>query len=72
MTGETDDLFHARILPDHDLVLAVAVGADDLVAVLAPREVADLGARVDFLDEGASGRVPKLDGAISGAAAGGE
>ena len=51
MTSETDDLLHLGILPHHDLILAVAVSADDLVTVLTPREIADLASRVDFLDQ---------------------
>lgn len=36
MAGQGDDLLHAGIFPDHDLVLAVAVRANDLVRVFRP------------------------------------
>ena len=72
MTCETDHLFHTGILPDDYLILAVAMRADDLVAILAPCEVADLRASVDFLDQGTGGGVPEFDGAVCGATAGGE
>lgn len=68
MPGQTGNLLHARILPHHDLVLAVAVRAGDLIRVLAPCKVAHLGAGVDFFDEGARGCIPELDGAVCCAA----
>ena len=47
---ETRDLSHGGILPDHNLVLRIPVGGDDLVGILGPRKVADLGARVNLVD----------------------
>ena len=68
MAGQARDLRHAGVFPDHDLVLAIAVRADDLIAVLAPIEIADLRPCIDFLDHLARGRVPELDAAIGGSA----
>lgn len=42
-TGQRGELGHGGVLPDDDLVLAVAVRGDDLVHVLGPRYVAHLG-----------------------------
>ena len=64
MACETDHLLHAWVFPHHNLILAVAVRADDLIRVLRPCEIAYLGARVDFLDHGASVGVPELDAAV--------
>lgn len=72
MTGQGSNLLHARILPQHDLVLAVSVGTDKLVRVLGPRQVADLAAGVDLLDELALFRVPELDRSIGRSASRGE
>lgn len=72
VASQTDDLLHAGILPHHDLILAVTVRADDLVRVLAPGQIADLGTGVDFFNHLARGSVPEFNGTISGAAAGGE
>ena len=72
MPRQTDHLLHLRILPDDDLVLGVAVRADDLVAVAAPDQIAHLRSRVDFADHGAGKGVPELDATVGGAATGGE
>ena len=42
MSGEFDDLLHGGVLPDEDLVLAVAVGADQLTRVLGPGQITHL------------------------------
>lgn len=36
VSGERNDLLHVGVLPDHDLVLAVAMRGHNLVAVLGP------------------------------------
>lgn len=61
MSRERHHLAHARVLPHDDLVLAEPVRANDLIAVFAPRKIADLTPRVDFIDHGAGERVPELD-----------
>lgn len=66
VAGQGNNLLHARVLPDYDLVLTVAVGADDLVRVFGPGQVADLAARVHLLDKGASGCVPEFNRAVCG------
>ena len=43
VAGQGGQLRHAGLLPHDDLILAVAVGAHDLVDVLGPCQVADLG-----------------------------
>jgi len=51
MAGQRNDLLHAWILPDDDLVLTVSVGRDDLVAVLGPGEAADLATGIKTVDQ---------------------
>lgn len=65
VTSEGDDLLHARVLPNDDLVLAVAVGGNDLVRVLGPSKVTDLRASIDLICGNSTERVPELDTAIS-------
>ena len=72
MAGQAGHLGQARVLPHHDLVLAVAVRADQLVAVAAPGQVAHLAARVHLLHQLARARVPELDAPVRGAAAAGQ
>lgn len=36
------DLLHRRILPNHNFVLGIAVGGDNLVYTLGPSQIADL------------------------------
>ena len=50
MASQRHNLLHARILPNHNLVLAVSVGADDFVRVLRPGQIAHLAARADFFN----------------------
>lgn len=50
MAGETRDLRHGGIFPDHYLVLAVAVRGHDFIAVLGPGKIADLAPGVDLVD----------------------
>jgi len=51
VAGQRDDLLHAGVLPDDDLVLAVTVCGDNLVAVLGPSKVAHLTSGVQAVDE---------------------
>ena len=44
VADKSGQLAHGGVLPHHDLVLAVAVRAHNLVHILAPRQVADLAA----------------------------
>lgn len=48
---ERDNLAHAGILPDDDLVLAVAVRRDNLIAVARPGQVADLATRIQAAEK---------------------
>lgn len=72
MPRETHHLLHPRILPHDDLVLTIPVRANDLIGVLAPREVAHLRTRVYLFDHAPGTRVPELDAPVGGPAAGGE
>jgi len=65
-------LRHTGVFPDDNLILGIAMRGYDLVAVFRPGEIADLGARVDFLYALARGRIPKLDAAVCGATPRGE
>jgi len=51
VTSQGDNLLHARVLPNDDLVLAVTVRGNNLVAVLRPRKVAHLAAGIETVDE---------------------
>ena len=42
VAGQACDLGHAGILPQDDLILTVAVRADDFIAVLGPLQVTNL------------------------------
>lgn len=70
--GEFGYLGQAGIFPDEDLVLRVSVSAHELGTVLAPREIADLRARVDALHGLARERVPEADATVGCATAGGQ
>ena len=61
VAGERRVVREGGELPDADLVEGVAVGRDELVDGLGPGEGADLGARVDAVDEVARLRVPELE-----------
>jgi hypothetical protein len=51
VSGERNDLLHAGVLPDNDLVLGVAVCRDNFVAILRPCKIADLASGVQASDE---------------------
>lgn len=48
------------------------MGTDDLIRGLGPREVADLAAGINVLDQGARSGVPEFDGAVRSTTAGGK
>ena len=64
MPHQLGDLGQRGVAPDDDLVLGVAVGADQLVGPLGPGQVAHLGPRVHPLQELARQGVPEADGAV--------
>ncbi len=72
VASQLGHLDKARVLPEQNLVLGVAVGADELGRVLGPGEVADLGPGVDALHGLAGERVPEADATVRGAAARGQ
>ena len=57
-------LSHARVLPNHDLILGVSMGGDQLIRVLTPCQIANLGASVQLGNALARGRIPELDSSI--------
>src|ERR1700710_971901 len=61
VASQRNNLLHARVLPDDNLVLTVSVCADDLVRVLGPRKIAHLAAGVNLLDHRTRRRVPEFD-----------
>ena len=65
-------LRHAGVLPQAQLVLAEAMGAQQLLLVPTPLEGADLRVGVHAVEAGARLRVPELDAAVCRASAGGE
>ena len=67
---EAHDLRHAGVLPHDNLVLRVAVRADDLVGVLGPGQVADLRAGVDLVDDCSAHGIMEDYSSIGGSAAG--
>lgn len=69
VSGQRLDFLHRRELPQDDLVQAVAVGAHDLLRVLAEHQVAHLATRVHGMQRLQSVRVPEADVAILSAAA---
>lgn len=62
---ETGDLRHGGVLPDDNLVLAVAMRRYYFVGVLRPGNVAYLTARVDLVDHGPANRIVEDDSPIS-------
>lgn len=46
VSSQSGQLAHGRVLPDNDLILAIPVGAHNLIHVLAPQKIADLTACV--------------------------
>ena len=54
MPGESCDFIHAWVFPDINLILRIAVGANDLVDALTEHQIAHLGAHIHSLESGAS------------------
>ena len=65
MSGQTHNLLHLGVLPNNNLVLAIAVRTDNLVRILTPCKIAHLTACVDLLDHCSGASVPKFDAPIS-------
>lgn len=72
MPSQTGHLRHAWIFPDHNLILTIAMGADNLIAVLAPLEIAHLTACINLLNALSGGGIPKLDTPVCSSTAGSE
>lgn len=72
MSSQAGHLRHTWILPDHNLILTVPVGADNFVAVFAPLEVAHLAACVNLVNALTGGSVPEFDAPVCGSTARGE
>jgi len=70
VAGELGDLGHGRVLPDADLILAEAVGRDQLFPVVGPLERANLRFRINGIQQGTGRGVPKLDGTIGRSSSG--
>ena len=66
---ELGELGHAGVLLQAELVLAEAVAAQDLVLVAVPLQCADMGVRVDGVEQHPHVGAPELDGAVAGATA---
>ncbi len=64
MPSELGDLLQGRVLPNHDLILRVSMGGDQLATVFRPRHIAHLTARVDVVNELARERVPESHATI--------
>ena len=68
VASESRHLGHTWITPHHNLVERIPVRADNLVAVLRPRQIANLTARVNFVETGPRQGVPETNAAVRCAA----
>ena len=69
MAHQGGDFLHLGVAPDVDLVVCVAVCADQLVRVLREHEVADLRASVHAAGHPGGVRVPEADRPVRSTAA---
>jgi hypothetical protein len=65
-------LGQSGVLPQAQLVLGIAVRAQDLVLEGRPLQSAHLAAGVDTVEEGSAGGIPELHGAVGSASSAGE
>lgn len=66
VSSERCDFGHARVPPKNDLVQAVSVSRNELVAVLTPLQVANLRAGIDAIERAAAESVPEPDAPVGG------
>lgn len=72
VSGQGCHSLHARVLPNVDLVLTIAVGGNELVHILGEHQVAHLTAGLNGLERFKLQGVPELDGPVLGATTGSE
>ena len=64
MSRQCDNLTHARIPPNHDLVQRISVRAHNFIAILRPCQIANLAARVDAGQADTAQGIPEPDATV--------